>query len=90
VDALHVTVKCRNLPSMDHLSLLMPMVGLFKRSSLTSQYHLVDQTEVQRDNNNPNFEREFTLQHTIGENQVCTCYLKAIHMLFGCYMHVFV
>jgi hypothetical protein len=128
VDALHVTVKCRNLPAMDHLSLLMPMVGLFKRfdttvapllhhgyttvtpllhlcyttvtrqlhssllystllyanslhssqldstlfhprSKLTSQYHLVDQTEVQRDNNNPNFEREFTLQHSLGDNQ---------------------
>jgi len=61
---LRVTVKCRNLLQFDDLSAVSPVVAVFEQDPTTNRFLLLDQTEVQPDELNPNFSTAFVLTRT--------------------------
>lgn len=61
---LRITVKCRNLLQFDDLSAVSPLVAVFEQDPTTNRFLLIDQTEVQPDELNPNFSTAFVLTRT--------------------------
>lgn len=69
ISKLQIFVKCRNLLQMDQLSILSAIVGVYQEDPATKKFHLIDQTEVCSDDLNPNFEKQFLLEHKVGTKQ---------------------
>lgn len=69
VPQLLLYVRCRNLLQMDWFSLLHPVVVLFTRQPGSGAYRYVDQTEMLRDQLQPDFQKPFLVMHKPGTQQ---------------------
>ena len=56
-------MKCNNLPKMDLLSKSDPFVALYVKNEDTDEFKFHDQTEVIMNNHDPDFSKEFVLDH---------------------------
>lgn len=68
---MELRVSCRSLRDLDTFSKSDPFVTLHLKDNITGSWNKVGETEVLKNNLNPNFKYLFSLNYMFEEKQEC-------------------